>query len=263
MKNVRVYEISRIQKGNKWKFDFASVISGSTIIYCSEESNLGIVEKEGKEGFQKSTGNLKDLLNLDLQKFIYLSSSVVYLNPFRNNREKDTFNEKSRVFSDSWYKKKKLKSEELVRKSGFGSILRLANVYGLGNMENNIFGDLLSQFFSCDKPNVLNVRDSSPIRDYIYISDVIDAILATEKKGKFGIYNIGSGEGTSVKELAFLFSSILDQKIDKIVSENKKKNNSSLILDLKKINLDTGWEPKVRLKEGIRKLINFKKNNVT
>ena len=237
-----------------WRFDFSNLEAGSTLIYCSEESNISKTEEEGSEGLKLSLTNLENILSKDYKKIIYLSSGVVYLNRFNDS---SFYTENSDVYRNTWYKKKRVKSEELVKNTGCGVILRLSNVYGLGNIGKNIFGDLVRQLQTKD-PLEIKVRDSTPIRDYIHISDVVDVIFRIAKEDVKGIYNLSTGVGTSVLDLVYMFGEVSNRNISKVISTNKDEDNSVLVLDNKKIVNDLHWSPKINLKMGIEKILNQK-----
>ncbi len=249
---LKIIPITRIHEKGTWRFDFSNLESDSTLIYCSEESNIAKTEEEGSEGLKLSLTNLEDILSKDYKRIIYLSSGVIYLNRFKDS---SFYTETSDVYRNTWYKKRRVKSEELVKNTGCGVILRLSNVYGLGNIGKNIFGDLMCQLKTKD-PLEIKVRDSTPIRDYIHISDVVNVIFRIAKEDVKGTYNLSTGVGTSVLDLVYLFGEVLNRNISKVISTNKNKDNSVLVLDNKKIVNDLHWLPKINLKMGIEKILN-------
>ncbi len=85
--------------------------------------------------------------------------------------------------------------------------LRLFNVYGPRHRTNGSYGAMFGVFMSqlANSRPVTIVGDGYQRRDFTYISDVIDAFgLAMGSKIKSGVFNIGSGNSYSVKDIALL-----------------------------------------------------------
>ncbi len=83
--------------------------------------------------------------------------------------------------------------------------LRLFNAYGPRHRTNGSYGAMFGVFLSqlANNKPVTIVGDGHQRRDFTYVSDVVDAfILAMKSPYKGVVYNIGSGESVSVKEIA-------------------------------------------------------------
>jgi len=171
-------------------------------------------------------------------KIIFTSSAAVY----GDSKTK----EDSRCKPISDYGRSKLEAEKLLDKNSF--IVRLFNVYGPGGKGAvNIFCENIME----NKP--VNIYGNGlQTRDFVYVSDVVDALILGMKSN--GIYNVGSGTEITVKELI--------EKIEKISRKKAKINylpaNKQEIrkskADISKIK-NLGWKPKVSLEEGIRNII--------
>ena len=100
----------------------------------------------------------------------------------------------------------------------------------------NIFGD--------DYPT----HDGTCIRDYIHITDLADAhIKALEylkNGGKSTYYNLGNGNGFSVKEVIDTVEKVLGQPIKKQIVERRPGDPASLVASSEKIQRELGWKPK-------------------
>jgi UDP-glucose 4-epimerase len=112
-------------------------------------------------------------------------------------------------------------------------ILQVAN----GKREQiNVFGD--------DYPT----HDGTCIRDYIHITDLADAhIRALEylkNGGKSTYYNLGNGNGFSVKEVIDTVEKVLGQPIKKQIVERRPGDPASLVASSEKIQRELGWKPK-------------------
>ncbi len=98
--------------------------------------------------------------------------------------------------------------------------------------------------FGTDYPT----RDGTCIRDYIHVSDLAQAhILAVEAlaEGKnSAIYNLGNGDGYSVKEVIDTASKVVGERIEAVEGERRAGDPATLIASSKKIQAELGWEPK-------------------
>ena len=91
--NYQIFNIARIKNNSQWVFNFDHSIEESVILYASDQSNINICEKEGKEGFSLALSNLESILDKNPARIIYLSSSAVY----KNKNPSNNFTEESTV----------------------------------------------------------------------------------------------------------------------------------------------------------------------
>ena len=90
--------------------------------------------------------------------------------------------------------------------------------------------------------------DGTCIRDYIHVTDLAQAhILALEKLeagGESGIYNLGNGNGYSVKEVIETMRKVTARKILTIESERRPGDPARLVASSEKITSELGWIPR-------------------
>jgi UDP-glucose 4-epimerase len=90
--------------------------------------------------------------------------------------------------------------------------------------------------------------DGTCIRDYIHVTDIAQAhILALEKLGQgriSGVYNLGNGNGYSVKEVIETVKKVTGRKITSVVSPRRQGDPAQLVASSKKIEKELGWRPK-------------------
>jgi len=90
--------------------------------------------------------------------------------------------------------------------------------------------------------------DGTCIRDYIHVADLAHAHLLAlqklEQSGDSGIYNLGNGEGYSVKEVIRVAEKVTGKKIAVIESPRRPGDPSRLIASSQKIKRELGWEPR-------------------
>jgi len=126
--------------------------------------------------------------------------------------------------------------------------LRYANVYG---PRQNAFGEagviaIFVDQLTKGKDLIIN-GDGRQTRDFVYVTDVVNANLLALKSPKVGIYNIGTGIETSINDLVkILITNIrVTGKSIKIIHKPAKEGEvRRSCLSSKQIYKDLGWEPK-------------------
>ena len=101
------------------------------------------------------------------------------------------------------------------------------------------------------------------VRDFLYITDLLNFIklIIKKQKSQFKIYNCGSGKSTKILDLVKLIIDISNKKI-KIKKNTLAPNiKFNLVLDSSKAINELGWKPMVNLNDGIRKTIFWWKKN--
>lgn len=212
--------------------------------------------------------------NAGVQKFVYASSACVY------GQARFTPQDEDHPTKPNWpYGVSKLAAEHYARlyHSYYGietTGLRYAIVYG----PREWYGRVLTAFLrrALDgKPPV--VWGGGQIRDFIFIDDVVRCHrLCLEQEGLgFDIYNVSSGVGTSIRELAELICALfnLDEPLYEDVQEGEissmVEGRMRLPAELKQMILDNeeaeqvlGWTPKTGLEEGIQREVEWLKDNL-
>ena len=94
----------------------------------------------------------------------------------------------------------------------------------------------------------------SPKREFLHVDDLANSVVyALENKLDRSLYNIGSGEEISIKELAILIKNIVGFK-GKIIWDNTKPDGTPRkLLDSTKINR-LGWNSRINLDYGVEKV---------
>jgi len=127
--------------------------------------------------------------------------------------------------------------------------VRLFNVYGPRSRTSGAYGAVFGVFLAqilAGAPLTI-VGDGEQTRDFTFVSDVVDALLAAAEKGRSGqIYNVGSGHPVSVNELVRLLGSPPSVHIPKRPGEP-----DCTWANVSKIARDVGWRPKVNFSEGV------------
>jgi len=138
-------------------------------------------------------------------------------------------------------------------------ILRIFNVYGPG--QKRTYAGVISEFVKralLGKTLVI-YGDGRQTRDFVYISDVIEAIIkALESDLDFGVFNIGTGKPVTINELAELIKNLTNRNELPITYEERRRGDVyQSYADVRRAKKILGWEAKVKLKEGLRKTIEW------
>jgi UDP-glucose 4-epimerase len=182
-------------------------------------------------------------------KVIYASTSSLYRGcekPYREDMQTKPFD---------YYTEARLAMERLAQVyhqlHGIDSIgLRLFSVYGPHERGKGKYANVITQMIWNDEFTIYG--DGSQTRDFIYVGDVVRAvILAINQKGAL-ILNIGTGKETSFKEVAGIIQKLKPLKI-KYVPNPLKNYVQETVADISLAKSVLNWKPEIELEEGIRK----------
>jgi UDP-glucose 4-epimerase len=146
-------------------------------------------------------------------------------------------------------------------------ILRVSNPYG-PFQENNKNQGVIRAFLS----NSINEKPlelwgtGSAIRDYIYIDDVINAIiLSALYDGSERIFNIGSGQGISLNELIERIKVISQSKIEIVQKMGRPVDVPVNVLNIDRAKVQLKWKPNISFDDGLKLthswLLNYHQKN--
>ncbi len=148
-----------------------------------------------------------------------------------------------------------------------GVCLRITNTFGPRHqMMHDEYG-VLNWFIrkAMDNETIPVFGDGSILRDFLYVDDLIDALLqtATTSRAYGDVYNVGTGRGISFQDLAETIVAVTGKGNVAHVPftrERKEVEPGDYVADITKIRKTIGWDPKVPLEEGIRKTVEFYNN---
>jgi len=96
------------------------------------------------------------------------------------------------------------------------------------------------QIFGTDYPT----PDGTCIRDYIHIIDLADAHILAMTPGKRGFYNLGNGDGYSVREVIATCEKVTGKKIPVVEKPRRPGDPPRLVASAEKAKTELGWKPK-------------------
>lgn len=134
-------------------------------------------------------------------------------------------------------------------------IIRPFNIFGEGQSPQFLIPSIIWQIRNT-KAVVLD--DPRPKRDFLYLSDMIEALVAAGQYNPrtIEIFNIGFGRSFSVRKIARLITKTIGEKIQ-VRYRNKARKGEILdiIADITKAEQSLGWQPQVSLEEGLGRML--------
>jgi nucleoside-diphosphate-sugar epimerase len=144
------------------------------------------------------------------------------------------------------------------------AIIRQTNAYGRVDNDFFVTEQIISQMLK--NPTECNLGYSEPYRNFIYISDLLDAwetIITNRNKCRNNIFTLGPDDPIQIKQHAQNIANLLEWQ--GIINWNTKpKRHGEIYLlnsNSNKLTSLTGWAPKVSYTEGLIKTINVWKKN--
>ena len=203
---------------------------------------------------------IKTLLETDCKQFIFTSSGgTIFGEPEVIPTSEDDY--AGEPVSPYGLAKKKLNEliEVMLQNETMSySILNLSNVYGPRqdpHGEAGVMSIFTGKLMNNETPTIYG--DGKQTRDYVYVLDVVDALIKSAETDDNLFLNIGTGVETSVNELV----SILSQKIswDGEPEYAPKREGELLrsVLNNERAKSQIGWEPKYTLDTGLDELISW------
>jgi UDP-glucose 4-epimerase len=134
------------------------------------------------------------------------------------------------------------------------AVLRISNPYGPFQPVDSGQGVIATFLHKAMHDEEIDIwGDGSVVRDYIYVDDVIRALLAAaNNRSEQRIFNIGSGTGHDLNQLLSHIETLLGKKVRKRYLEARLLDVPKNILDIGKAKLHLQWEPKHTLQQGLQ-----------
>lgn len=142
-------------------------------------------------------------------------------------------------------------------------IVRLANPYGPYQRPNGKLGAVTTFTYKALKGEEIKIfGDGSNIRDYIYISDAVAAIINIAMQNTiYKVYNVGSGIGISLVDMLGCIEKQLHKKVAVCFSESRNVDLRENYLDTTRYVNEFGDVVTISLQEGILKTADFLKEH--
>ena len=215
----------------------------------------------------------------NVKRFIFLGSSCIYPKYAKQPITEDSLLTGQLENTNRAYAIAKISGielcESLRKQYGFNAIsLMPTNLYGPGDNyllnESHVLPALVRRFSVATRKSQNEVvcwGSGNPLREFLYSDDLGNATIFlikhwdtkienvfTNNYDSQTIFNVGSGNEISIKELAKKIAKLTGFEGQIIWDKSKPDGTPRKLLDISKIK-KTGWEPKINLTEGLKNVI--------
>ncbi|HMA05993.1 MAG TPA: NAD-dependent epimerase/dehydratase family protein, partial [Methanomicrobiales archaeon] len=133
------------------------------------------------------------------------------------------------------------------------------NVYGPGQDPRGEYAAVIPRF----AVNVLRRRppvifgDGNQVRDFISVKDVVRANILAMQRDAVGIFNVGTGDGTSILKLARAIMEIGGLAREPVFEKARPGDIRESIADISRARDLMGFRPRVHLADGLRETLEW------
>ena len=141
------------------------------------------------------------------------------------------------------------------------SILNLSNVYGPRqdpHGEAGVVSIFANKYLNNEEPTIYG--DGKQTRDYIYVKDVVSALIKASKIEENHFLNIGTGIETSVNDLANSMKIQFKSEINPIYKPAREGELNRSVLNNTKAKQELNWKPNYSLDDGMKQVFNWLRN---
>ncbi len=199
---------------------------------------------------------MEAMRDVGVRRVVFISSGAVY-----GEQEIQPLLETAIPSPSSPYAVSKLSAEYYVRTIGklWGIetvALRVFNAYGPGQHLPPVHAPVIPYFIrqACMNGTIVMHREGNQTRDYVYLDDVVDAMIAAASAPGMNqkTINIGSGTETSVRELVDLVLEVTGGKPEIVNNPRNEGGVRRMRADLTQAKQLLGYHPAIDLKTGLR-----------
>lgn len=134
-------------------------------------------------------------------------------------------------------------------------VLRVANPFGPYQTALKSQGVIAAFMHQCASHEPIHIwGDGQTVRDYVYVGDVIDALLrVAEHEGPSRVFNIGAGQGRSLLEILDAIRQVSSMSPEVQFSPGRSIDIPRSVLDISLARQELGWFPQTPFDEGMRR----------
>jgi len=246
----------------KTDFDFLESLDPRFVVYLATISSPKEAALKKQESYDTNVTAVQRFLekakDLRIKKIVLLSSVVLYSGdsdkPYKEDAElapfRDAYN-LSKFFLEglaSYYRQ------------SYGlpiTVFRLSNTYGPHQTTERVPLLIPKLFEEALNEGRLQVWNTKPIRDWVFVGDVCKVIIRELAAKGDGIFNLGTGRGRSVREVVEIISSLTGvpyQDLNKPVDPPMR-----VVCDMAALQEHLGYVPDTSLETGLAKTLEFHK----
>lgn len=213
--------------------------------------------------------NLMDAAHKNnVEKFIFLGSSCIYPKHAPQPLKEEYLLTAPLEPTNEWYAIAKIagvKTMEAIRKQYGKDFVSLmpTNLYGIKDnfdlQTSHVLPAMIRKFHEAkEKSEKTGISEpvelwgtGNPKREFLFVDDLAEAIIfVMENKLEESLYNVGSGEDLSLKEVALRVQKIIGHQGEIIWDTSKPDGTPRKVMEVSKLK-KMGWSPKITLEQGI------------
>lgn len=202
---------------------------------------------------------LEAVRDVGVKRVVLAGSATVY-----GHQTAESVHEEMRTNPSVPYAVAKLAAEQYMfnigQHSGFETVsLRIFNAYGPDQGLPPTHAPVIPQFMHqiMGRGSIIVHGDGKQVRDFVYVDDVVKALIAASDAPAVDqeIINVGSGRGATLNQLIAEMESVTNKKASVLYNTETSSGLSRLVADLSKAEELLGYRATVRLNEGLRLLM--------
>ena len=206
--------------------------------------------------------NVIKLALRDKARFFHASTSEVYGDPEVHPQIEEYWGSVNSYGPRSMYDESKRFAEALIyayrEKHGLNSVMgRIFNTYGprMDKLDGRVVSNFVNQ--ALEGKDLTIYGDGKQTRSFCYVDDLVAAIVALVNSDEEGPINIGNPNEFTMLELIDVIQEVIGKKLnvshEPMPGDDPKKRQP----DISKAKERLGWEPKVQLRQGIEKTVEY------
>ena len=226
------------------------------------------------ENMQIQNNLIDGALKFGVKKFIFLGSSCIYPKYSPQPIKEDYLLSDSLEPTNQWYAIAKIsgiKSCEAIKKQFKKDYISLmpTNLYGFNDnfdlKTSHVIPAMIRKFHEAKLKNHKSVvlwGTGKPMREFLFAEDLADAVIfSMENKLSENMYNIGTGNDISIRDLAIIIKKIIGFQGDIIWYNSKPDGTPKKLMDISKME-SLGWKYSTNIEEGIKKTYDWFLDNI-
>jgi GDP-L-fucose synthase len=196
------------------------------------------------ENMQIQNNLIDTALQSGVEKFIFLGSSCIYPKLAPQPLKEEYLLTDTLEPTNEWYAIAKITGVKACQ-----AIRNQFNKDSVSLMPTNLYG-------------THDNFDLTPMREFLFVDDMAQAVVfALENKLPDYLYNVGTGEDLTIKQLAETIQKITGHQGEIIWDSSKPDGTPRKLMDISKMHA-LGWKHQVQLEEGIQKTYNWFLENI-
>lgn len=255
-RNLKKHDLLTIQKDDVRDLQFTALSGYDGVVHLAALADIVPSIEDPSSYFKNNVLGTLAVLEMasqsNISKFIYAASSSCYGIAKEWPVTEDSAIKTMYPYAESKYLGERLVMHYAQVYKTKNTSLRFFNIYGPRSRAGG-YGAVFTTFLAQKangKPYTV-VGDGSQSRDFLYVTDAVESILASLNSDSTGIYNIGSGHSYPVNHLVELLG-----YPRKIVNLPKRPGEPDMTLaNITKAQQHLKWSPSVDFTEGVRTML--------